>query len=173
MIASWQESCDKSRQCVEKQRHYFADKRLYSQGCGLPSGPVWLWKLGHKEGWALKNCYLRTVVLEKTLESPLDSKDIKPVNPKGNQPSVLIGRTDGKAKTPVFWSSDANSWLIGKVPDAGKEWGQKEKRASEDEMTGCHHWFNGHELGQTSGGGEGQGGLACCSLWGHKELDMT
>ena len=97
---------------------------------------------------------------EKTLQSPLDSKEIKLVNLKGDQPWILIGRTDA----PVFWSPDANSWLIGKVPDAGKDWGQKEKRASEDEMAGQHHQCNGHELRQTPGGGEGRGGMACCSL---------
>ena len=112
-------------------------------------------------------------MLEKTLESPLDSKEIKPVNLKGNQPWILIGRADVEAEAVVFWSSDANSWLIGKVPDAGKDWGQKAKRAAEDEMAGWHHWCNGHELGLTLGDGEGQGGLASCSPWGHKESDMT
>ena len=93
-------------------------------------------------------------------------------NLKGNQPWILIERTDPEAETPVFWSSDANSWLIGKVPDAGEDWWQK-KRASEDEMAGWHHWCNGHELGQTSGGGEGQEGLVCCSPWDHKVSDVT
>ena len=100
-------------------------------------------------------------------------RKIKLVNLKGNQPWLLIGRTDAEAETPVFWSSDANSWLIGKAPDVGKDWGQKEKRASEDEMTGWNHWCNGHELGQTSGVGKRQRGLVCCSSWGHKELNMT
>ena len=112
------------------------------------------------------------MVLEKTSESPLDSKKIKPDNLKGNQPWILIGRTDIEAETPVFWSSDANTWLIGKVPDAGKEGGQK-KRVSEDEMAGWHHQCNGHELGQTIGDGEGQSGLGCCSPWGRKESDTT
>ena len=99
-------------------------------------------------------------------------REIKPVNLKRSQPWILIGRTDAEAETPVFWSSDANSWLTGKVPDAGKDWGQ-EKRVSEYEMAGWHHQCNRHELGQTLGNGEGQGGLACCSPWGHKELDTT
>ena len=111
------------------------------------------------------------MVLEKSLESPLDCKEIKPVNPKGNKPWIFIGRTDAKAL--LLWPSDAKSQLIGKVPDAGKDWGQKEKRALEDEMAGWHHWCNGHELGQTSGDGEGQGGLVCCSPWGCKESDTS
>ena len=97
----------------------------------------------------------------------------QPVNLKGNKPWILIGRTDAEAEAPVFWSPDANSWLIGKVPGAGKFWGQKEKRVSEDEMAGWHHWCNGHELGQTLGDDEGQGGLMCCSPWACKELDTT
>ena len=166
MIASWQESYKKLR-----QRHYSANKCLYSQGYGLPRGQVWLWKLDREEGRTPKNWCLWTVVLEKTPENPLDSKKIKPVNLKGNQFWMLVGRTDAEAEAPVFWSSDVNSWLIGKVPDAGKNWGQKEKRASDDEMTGWHHQWDGHELEQTLGDGEGQGGLACCSPWGHTELD--
>ena len=120
-----------------------------------------------------KNWCLWTVVLEKTPESPLDSKEIKPVNLKGNQPWIVTGRTDAEAEAPVFWSSDANRRLIEKVPDAGKDWGQKGKRASEDETAERHHWCNEHELGQTPGDGEGQGGLACCSPLGRKESDMT
>ena len=112
------------------------------------------------------------MVLEKTPDSYLDSKEVKAVNLKGNQ-LWIVERTDAEVETPVFWSSDANSWLIGKVPDAGKDWGQKEKRASEDEMAGRHHWCNKHELEQTLGDDEGQGGLACCSPWGCKVSDMT
>ena len=110
------------------------------------------------------------MVLEKTPENPLDSKEIKPVNLRGNQPWIFIGRIDAKAETPVFWSSNANSWLIGKVSDAGKDWGKKEKRVLKDEKAGWHHWCNGHELGQTFVDGERQRGLACCSPWGHKEF---
>ena len=113
------------------------------------------------------------MVLEKTPESPLNSKEIKPVNLKWNQPWILVGGINAEVETPVFWSSDVNSWLTGKFPDARKDWGQKEERASEDEMAGWHHWCKGHELGQTSGDSDGQRGLACCSTWGHKESDTT
>ena len=136
MIASWQKSDDKPRQCAEKQRHYFANEGPYSQGYGLPSGHIWLWDLDCKEGRMPKNWCLRTVVLEKTPQSPLDSKEIKPVNLKGNQPWILIGRTDAEAEAPVFWSSDMNSHLFGKVPDAGKDWEQREKR-----VRGCEGWM--------------------------------
>ena len=106
-------------------------------------------------------------------DTSFDSKEIKPVNLKGNQHQIIIGRTDAEAEVPVFWSSAVNSRLIGKVPDAGKDWGQKEKKASEDEMTGWLHQCNGHELGQTWGDGEGQGSMVYCSPWGCKESDMT
>ena len=121
MIASWQESNDKPRQCVEKQRLYSANKCLYSQGYSLPSGHVWLWELDRKEGRMPKNWCLGTVVLEKTPESPLDSKEIKPVNLKGDEPWIFTGRTDSEAEALVFWSSDVNKQLIRKVPDAGKD----------------------------------------------------
>ena len=130
-------------------------------------------KLDCKEGGAMNNWWLQTMVPEKTPESLLDSKKIKPVNLKGNQPWLLVGRTNADAQKPVFWSSDVYCWLIGKVPDAGKDWGQKEKRVSGDEMAGWHHRCNRHELGQTSGDGEGQRGLACCSPWDRKESDLT
>ena len=146
MIASWQEGNDKPRQCVEKQQHYSADKSLYSQGNGLPNGHIWLWELDSIESRMPKNWCFRTVVLEKTPESTLDSKEIKPVNLKGDQPWAFTGRTNAAAEAPVFWSSDVNRWLIGKVPDAGKDRGQKEKRASEDEMAGQYHWCSQHEL---------------------------
>ena len=158
---------------VQKQRHHCVNEGSYTQGYGLPSGHIRLWEMYHKEGRAPKKWCLWTVVLEKTLESPSDSKGIKLVNLKRNQPWIFSRRTDAEAEAPVFWSSDANSWLIGEVPDAGKDWGQKKKRVSENEIAGWHHWCNGHELGQTSGGSERQGGLACCSPWGCKELDTT
>ena len=133
-IASWQESNDKPRQRVERQRHYSANKGSYSRGYGLPSGHPQLWKLDHKEGRMPKNWCLQTVVLEKTPESPSDSKDISSVHLKGDQPWIFTERTDAEAEAPVVWSSDANRWLTGKVPDVGKDWGQKEKKASENEM---------------------------------------
>ena len=145
-----------TRQCFEKQRHYSAYKGSSSQGCGLPIGHIRLWELDCKEGRLPKNWCLWTAVLERTSESPLDSKKIKPVNLKGDQPWIFTGRTEAEA--PVFWLSDVNRWLIGKVPDAGKDWGQKEKRVSEDEVAGRHHQCNEHELGQTLGGAKGQGG---------------
>ena len=113
------------------------------------------------------------MVLEKTLESPLDCKEIQPVHPKGDQSWVFIGRTDVEAETPILWPPDAKSWLIWKDPDAGKDWGQEEKGMTEDEMAGRHHRLDGHGFGWTLGIGDGQGGLACCSYWGWKELDMT
>ena len=113
------------------------------------------------------------MVLEKTLESPLDHKEIKPVNPKGNQPQIFIGRTDAEADALILWSTNTKSWLIGKNPDAGKDWGQEEKGKTEDEMIGWRHWLNGQEFEQTLGDSEGQGSLACCNPWGHKESDIT
>ena len=139
MILSWQESDDKLRQCIEKHRLYSADKGPHSQGYGFPSGHVWLWELDDKEGRAPKNWCPGTVVLEKTPKSPLDNKEFKSVNLKRNEPWIILGRTDIEAKASVCWSSDANCWLIGKVPDARKDWGQKEKRASEDKMARWHH----------------------------------
>ena len=127
---------DQPRQHIKKQRHYFADKDPYSQSYGFSSSHVWMWELDHKEGWVLKNWCFWTVVLEKTLESPLDCKEIQPVNPKGNQPWIFIGRTDAEAETPILWPPDEKTWLIGKDPDAGKDWGQKEKGTTEDEMVG-------------------------------------
>ena len=169
IIASWQESYDEPRHCVEKQRHCSADK---SHGHGLPSGHVWLWDLDYKEDRTPKNWCLWTVVLEKTSESSLDSKEIKPVNLKEKQPWILVGKTEAEAEAPVFWSSDANRQLIGKVPGARKDW-EQEKRALEDEMAGWHHRCNKHELGQTLRDDEGQGSLVCCVPQSHKESDMT
>ena len=136
------------------------------------SSHVWMWELEHKEGWAPKNWCFQTVVLEKTLESPLDSKEIKPVNPKGNQLWIFTGRTVAKAGSLILWLLDMKSRLFGKDPDAGKDWGQ-EKGAAEDEMVSWHHWLNGHEFEQAPGVGDGQGSLVYYSSWGCKELDMT
>ena len=130
-------------------------------------------ELDYKGSWALRNWYFWTVVLEKTLESPLDCKEIQPVHPKGNQSWLILGRTDVEAETPILWPPDAKSWVIWKNPDAGKDWGQEEKGITEDEMVGWHHWLNGHGFGQTLGVGDGQGGLACCGSCDRKESDMT
>ena len=132
-----------------------------------------MWELDYKESWALKNWCFWTVVLEKTLESPLDCKEIQLVHPKGDQYWMFIGRTVVEAETPILWPPDAKNWLIGEDPDAGKDWGQEEKGTTEDEMVGWHHQLNGHEFEQAPGDGDGQGSLACCSPWGHKALDMT
>ena len=132
-----------------------------------------MWELDYKESWAPKNCCSWTVVWEKTLESPLDCKEIKPVNPKVNQSWIFIGRTDAEAETPKLWPPDAKKWLIGKDPDAGKDWRQEEKGMTEDEMVGWHHWHNGHGFGWTPGFGNGQGGLECCGSWCRKELEVT
>ena len=117
--------------------------------------------------------FLWTVVLEKTRESPLDCKEIKPVNPKGNQSWLFTGMTDAEAEAPILWPPAAKSWLVRKDSDAGKEWRQEKKGMTEDKMAEWHHWLNGHEFEQASGDGEGQGSLACCSPWGHKESDTT
>ena len=126
-----------------------------------------------EEGWAPKNWYFWTVVLEKTLERPLDCKEIQPVYPKWNHFWVFFGRTDAKAETPILWPTDAKSWPIGKDSDAGRDWGQEEKGTTEDEMAGWHHRLDGREFEWTPEVGDGQGGLACCDSWGHKESDMT
>ena len=131
------------------------------------------WELDYKENWVPKNWCFWTVVLEKTLESPLDCKEIPPVHPKGDQSWIFIGRTDAEAEAPIVWPPDAKNWLIGKDPDAGKDWREEEMGMEEDEMIGCHHRFDGHEFEQGPGVGDGQGSLACCSPWGSKELDMT
>ena len=158
---------------LKKQRHYFANKGPSSQGYGFSSGHIWMWELDYKESWALKNGCFWTVVLEKTLASPLDCREIQPVHPKGDQSWVFTGRTDVEAETPILWPPDAKSWLIGKDPDAGKEWRQEEKGTTEDEVVGWPHRLNGHGFGWTPGVGDGQGGLACCVSRGRKESDTT
>ena len=130
------------------------------------------WELDSKESWAQKNWCFWTVVLEKTLESPLDCKEVQPVHPKGAQPWVFIGRTDNEAETPILWPHDGKSWLIRRDSDAGKDWRQEEKGTTENEMVGWHYWLDGHEFEQVPGVGDGQGSLACCSPWGCKESDM-
>ena len=132
-----------------------------------------MWDVDYKESWVLKNWCFWTVVLEKTLESPFDCKETQPVHPKGNQSWIYIGRTDIEAETPIFRSPDANNWLIGKDANAGKDWRQEENRTTEEEIVGWHHWLNEHEFKQAPGFGDGQGSLACWSLWGCKDSDMT
>ena len=127
-------------------------------------------ELDCEESWVLKNWCFWTVVLEKTLESPLDCKEIQPVHSKGDRSWVFIGRTDAEAEIPVLWPPHEKSWLIGKDTDAGRDWGREEKGTTEDEMTGWHHWLDGRESGWTPGVGDGQGGLACCDSWGQTRL---
>ena len=130
-------------------------------------------RVDHKESWAPTNWCFWTVVLEKTLESPLDCEEIKPVNPKENESWILTGRTDAEAEAPILWPPDAKTWLTGKDPDAGKDWRQWEKWMTEDKVVGWRHQLGGHEFEQAPGVGEGQGSLVCRSPWGCKELDTT
>ena len=172
MLAPWKKSYDQPRQHIKNQRHYFANKGPSSQNYGFSSRHVWMWELDHKERWALKNWHFWTVVLEKTLESPLDCKEIKPVHPIGNQCWIFTGRTDVEAETPTLatWCKELTIW---KGPDAGKEWGEEEKGLREGTMVRWHHRYNGHGFGWTPGVSDGQGVLSCCSSWDHKELDTT
>ena len=169
MLAPWKKSYDQTRQHIKKQRHYFATKGLSSQSYGFSGSHIWMWVLDYKESWLLKNWCLWTVVLEKTLESPLDCKEIQPVHPKGNQSWIFIGRTNAEAETPILWPPHAKNWLIWKDPDAGKYWRQEEKRPTEDEMVGWHHQLDRHEFEQAPGVSDGQGRLECCSPWGCKD----
>ena len=146
MLPPWKESYDQPRLHIKKQRYYFVNKGLSSQGYDFSSGHVWMWELDGEERWVLKNWCFWTVVLRKTLESPLDCKEIQLVNPKGDQSWVFTGRTDAEAESPVLWPPQAKSWLIGKGPDAGRDWGQEEKGTTEDEMAGWHHQLDGHEF---------------------------
>ena len=161
----------KPRLCIKKQSHQFADKCPYSQSYGFSRSHIWMWELNHKEWWVQKNWCFWTVVLEKTLESPLDSKEIKSVNPKGNQSWIFIGRTDAETEAPILWSPDEKSWLSWKDPNAGEDWRHGEKGMTEDEMVGWHHQLDGHEFEQAPGVSDGQGSLACWSPWDRKESD--
>ena len=163
------------RQSINKQRHYFSNKDPSSQSYGFSSSHVWMWELENKASQVLKNWRFWSVVL-KTLESPLDCKEIKQVNIKGNQPWVFIGRTDAEAEAPILRTPDVKNWLFRKDPNTGKDWRQEEKtegRTTEDETVGWHHQQDGHEFEQVQGVGDGQGSLVCCSPWGHKESDTT
>ena len=153
--SSLEEKYDQTRQHIKKQRHYFANKGPSRQRYGFSSSHAWMWELDYKESWALKNWFFWTVVLEKTLQSSLDWKEIQPVHAKANQSWLFIGRTDAEAEAPILWPPDAKNWLVGKDPDAGKDWRQEEKGTTEDEMVGWHHQLNGHESEQALGNGEG------------------
>ena len=167
-LAPWKKSYDQPSQNIKKQTNYFANKGPSNQSYGFSSSYVWMWELDCEEGWVPKNWCFWTVMLEKTLESPLDCKEIQPVHPKGDQSWMFTEGTDVEAETPVLWLPDAKNWLIGKDPDAGKDWGQEEKGTTEDETAGWHHQLNGHESEWTPAVGDGQGGLACCGPWGRK-----
>ena len=134
---------------------------------------VWMWELDYKESWAPKNWCFWAVMLEKTLESPLDCKETQLVHPKGNQSWIFIGRTDVEAETPIIWPLEVKNWLIGKDPDAGKDPRREEKGTTENEMVGWHHQLNGREVEWASGVGDGQGNMVCCIPWDCKALDTT
>ena len=172
-LAPWKKSYDQPRQHIKKQRHYFASKGPSNQSYGFSSSHVWMWELDYKENWVPKNWCFLTVVLEKTLESPLDCRVIQPGNPKGNQSWIFVGRTGAEAETPILWPPNVKNWLIGKEPDVLKDWRQEGKGTTEDEMVGWHHWLDGHEFEQPLGVGDGQRTLACCRPWVHKESDTT
>ena len=146
MLAPWKKSYDQPSQHIKKQSHYFTNKCPSSQSFGFSSSYVWMWDLDYKESWVPKNWCFWAVVLEKTLDSPLDCKEIQPVHPKGNQSWIFIGRTDALAETPILRPPDEKSWLIGKDPAAGKDWRQEEKGTRENEMVGCHHRRDGREF---------------------------
>ena len=166
----WKKNYDQPRQHIKKQKYYFANKVPSSQSYGFPNSHVC-------ESWTIKKAEHQridafwTVVLEKTLESPLDCKEIHPVHPKGNQSWIFIRRTDAETEALISWPSDAKIWLIEKDPDAGKNWGQ-EKGMTEDEMVRWHHWLEGHEFEQALGTGDRQGSLECYSPWGCKKSDV-
>ena len=146
MLTPWKKSYDQPRQHIKMQRHYFANKVLSSQDYGFSSSHVWMWELDYKESWVQKNWCFWTAVLEKTLESLLDCKEIQPVHPKGDQSWIFNGRTDAEAEAPILWPSDAKNWLFWKDPVAEKDWGREEQGTTEDEMVGWHCWLSGHEF---------------------------
>ena len=164
-LVPWKKSYDQPRQHIKKQRHHFANKGPYGQSYGFSSSRVWMWALDHKEGWVPKNWCFETMMLEKT-KSPLNSKEIKPVNTKGNQPWIFIGRTDDGAETPMLWPPDWKSWLIGKDPDLGKDWEQEEKGMTEDDG-----WMASLSLSKLREWRAGS--LVCCNSWGCKESDTV
>ena len=167
-IAPWKKSYDQPRQHIKNQTHYFANKGPSSQSYGFSSSHVWMWELDHKESWGPKNWCFLTAVLEKTFESPLDCKEIQPVHPKGDQSWIFIGRTDGEAETPILWPPDVKNWLLGKDPNAGKDWRQEEKGTIEDEMVG----WTSVLVSSGSWWWTGKPGVHY-SPWGLKESDTT
>ena len=173
MLTLWKETYDQPRQHIKKQRHYFVNKGPSSQGYCFSSGHVWMWELDYKGSWTPNNWCFWTVVLEKTLESPLVCKEIQPVHPKGDQSWVFIGRTDVEAETPILWPPDTKSWLIWKDPNSRKDWGQEKKGTTEDEIVGWHHRLDRHGFVWTPAVVDELGGLACCGSWDRKESDMT
>ena len=164
MLAPWKKSYDKSRQHIKKQRHHLADKGPCSQSYGFSSSHVRLWELDYKECWVPKNGCFLIVVIEKNFKNPLDSNEIQPVNPKGNQPWMFTGRTDTEAKAPILWPPDGRANLLEKTLILGKM-RAGEVGTTEDEIVGQHHWLNGYEFGPAPGDSDGQGNVACCSPW--------
>ena len=173
-ITPWKKSYDKPRQHIKKQRYYFANKGPSSQSYGFSSSHVWMLELDHKESWVLKNWCFWTAVLEKTLEGPLDYKEVKPVHPKGNQPWIFTGRTDAEAEVPILRPPDAKNRVIGKIADAGKDWRQEEKGTIEEEMDEFDGITNSIDMSLFKLKGlVMEGNLACSSPWGLKELERT
>ena len=172
-LTPWKESYDQPRQHIKKQTYYFAKKCLSSQGYAFSNGHVWMWVLDFEESWTPKNWCFWTVVLKKTLESPLGSKEIKLVNPKRKSSLNIHWKNWCWSWSPKLWPLNMKSWPTGKDLDAGKDWGQEERGTTEDKMFEWHHWLNGHEFEQTPWDNEAQGSLVCCSPWDHKEPDMT
>ena len=173
MLDTWKGSYDKPRQHINNQRHHFADKGLSSQSYRFSSSHVWMWELDPKEGWVLKNWCFQIVMLENTLESPLDSEEIKSVSPQGNQPWMFTGKTEAEAEAPILWSLDAKSWFIGKDPDAGKDLGQEKKWVTEDEMVGWYHQLNGYEFEQTPGYHGRQGSLGWLQFMELQRVELS
>ena len=170
---SWKKSYDKPRQCIKKQGHYFSNKGMYKQNCDFSSSHISIWELDHKEVWTLKNWCFQTALLKKTLKSPLEYKEIKPVNLEWTQSWIFIGRTNDKADVPIFWPPYVKGQIIGKGSNARKDRRQENKGTIEGKMFGWHCWLSEHEFEQTPGDGETQGSLLCCSPWSNKELDMA
>ena len=150
-LAPWKESYDQPRHDIKKRRHHCTNKGLSSQSWGFSSGHEWMWELEHREDLIAKEVMISNCGVGEDSWESLDSKEIKPVNPKGNQPWILIGRTDAEAEAPILWPPDMKGWPFGKDPDAGKDWEQEENGAAEDKMAGWHHQLNRHDLEQNSG----------------------